>query len=272
MWLQEEKADENLVDRCDPPDNARLQRCHGASERNGQPDAHPWCDLAAWLRDEYCRFTNRHPPWLHRNRISRRQPCSRRRDGHDRNAEQHHDMFDHRDRANVHVRIDRDLRRRRNDDGDRGARYRGNVGHDGDIKHDGNIGNVDINGNLVLVRDTGNLGHDWNVRFRLEQHCFIVDANIHGADSAGRRRSNRTSVGIYRDRQSWGQLRGSRADDDLVAYGGRDSVGTDHTDGYVAVRRFVSCDKPFPVPKRRHRRLSDGRLLKSPFNRELDQS
>jgi hypothetical protein len=167
-------------------------------------------------------------------------------------------MFDRRDRAIVNVRIHSKLRWRRNGNGNRGTRHRGDVGHDG------NIGNVDIIGN-VKHRDTGNLGHVWNVRFRFEQHCFIVNANVHVAHSARRSRSNRTSIGIYRDRQPWCQLRGSRTNDDRIAHcgcRGTDSAIADDAGGWIAVRCFVSCDKSFPVPKRRHRRHIDWRLLK----------
>jgi hypothetical protein len=86
-------------------------------------------------------------------------------------------MLDLGDCALRNVRIDRDLRRRRNDNGNR----------DG-----GNVGNVDN------LRDAGNVGIVGNVRFRLEQHCFIVGANVNVAHNAGRRCSNGNSVGIYR--------------------------------------------------------------------------
>ena len=74
------------------------------------------------------------------------------------------------------------------------------------------IGNFGDIGNVDHLRDAADLGHVRNVRLRLKQHCFVFDANIDVADGAGRRRSNRNSVGIYRDRQSWGQLRSSGTD------------------------------------------------------------
>ncbi len=47
----------------------------------------------------------------------------------------------------------------------------------------------------------GNVG---NVRLRLKQYRFIVDSNVNVAHNTRWRRSNRTSVGIYRDWQPWG--------------------------------------------------------------------
>jgi hypothetical protein len=113
------------------------------------------------------------------------------------------------------------------------------------------------------------------VRFRLKQHCFVFDSNIHVADNAGRRRSNRTSVGIFRDRQSWSELRRSGTYTDRIAqcgFGGTDCGRTDHAHDHVSVRRFVSHDKPVPVPWQHRRSVEhDERLLKTPFIRELDQ-
>jgi hypothetical protein len=101
------------------------------------------------------------------------------------------------------VRIDRDLRRRRN-----GSRSR-------DARH-GNVGNVNVVGNIVIVGnicdignvdDLRNVGNDrvvWNVRLRLKQCCLVVNPDLNIAHNAGRRRSNRNSVGFNGDRQSWG--------------------------------------------------------------------
>ena len=157
-------------------------------------------------------------------------------------------MFDRGDCALRNVRIDRDLRRRRNDNGnlDGGNARDVNIVRNVDV-----VGNISDIGNVDHVRNAGNLGIVGNVRFRLKQHCFIIDANVNVAHCSGRRCSNGNSIGIYRDRQSWGQLRSSRTDNDRIAHGryrGTDSVGTDHADGYISVRCFVSYDKPFPVP------------------------
>jgi hypothetical protein len=168
-------------------------------------------------------------------------------------------MFDPGDCALGNVRIDRDLRRRRDGDGNRDAGDGGNVGNVNVVGNISDIGNVDN------LRNDGNVGIVGNVRFRFEQHCFIVNANV--AHNSGRRCSNRNSVGIHRDRQSWGQLRGGRTDNDRIAhcgYRGTHSVGTNHADDCISLRGFVFYDKPIPVPNWRHRRNVKhcGRLLK----------
>ena len=99
-------------------------------------------------------------------------------------------MFDRGDVAIGNVRIDRQLRRRRNGSGNRGACHRGN---DGNI-----IANV-ICAGIDVLGNAGHVGNVGNVRLRLEQHCFIVDADVNGADRAGRWRPNRNSVGFLRD-------------------------------------------------------------------------
>jgi hypothetical protein len=107
-------------------------------------------------------------------------------------------MLDLRNFAIGNVRIDHDLRRRRNGSRSRDARHRGNVGHYG------NVGPIVIVGR---IGDIGNAGHDGvvgYVRLRLKQYCFIVDPNVDVAHNAGRCRSNRNSVRFHGDRQSWG--------------------------------------------------------------------
>ena len=111
-------------------------------------------------------------------------------------------MFDRGDVAIGNVRIDRQLRRRRNGTRSRGTCHRGNNGPHGDTGNINIVGNDSSVGNVDNV--TGHLGNVGNVRLRLEQHCFIVDADVNGADRAGRCRSNRNSVGFLRDWQSWG--------------------------------------------------------------------
>jgi hypothetical protein len=92
------------------------------------------------------------------------------------------------------------------------------------------------------------------VRLRLKQHCFVFDSNIHVAHNAGRKRPNRNSVGIYRNRQPRGQLRGSRANTERIAQcgiRGTDCGRTDHTHGYGAGRCFIYDDKHVRVPEHR---------------------
>jgi hypothetical protein len=106
-------------------------------------------------------------------------------------------MFDRGEFAIGNVRIARDLRRRRIGNRNHDARRRGDAGNIDVVDNLSNIGSVDILRNAGHVRIVG------NVRLRLKQHCCIVESNVNVADSAGRRRSNRNSVGILRDRQSW---------------------------------------------------------------------
>ena len=112
-------------------------------------------------------------------------------------------MFERGDVAIGNVRIDRQLRRRRNDSGSGGACHRGNNGSHGDAGNINIVANVNCAG-IDVLGNAGHVGNVGNVRLRLEQHCFIVDADVNGADRAGRWRSNRNSVGFLRDWQSWG--------------------------------------------------------------------
>jgi len=104
-------------------------------------------------------------------------------------------MFDRGDCALGNVRIDRDLRRRRDGDGNRDA---GDVGNGNIVRNVDVVGNISDIGNVDNLRNDGNVGIVGNVRFRFEQHCFIVNANV--AHNSGRRCSNGNSVGIFRDR------------------------------------------------------------------------
>jgi hypothetical protein len=83
------------------------------------------------------------------------------------------------------VRIDRDLRRGRNRSGNYGA-------CDG-----GDIGNVDVVGNVDNFGDARNFGDVGNVRLGLKQHRLFFDSRVDVADNAGRRASNRDSLGVY---------------------------------------------------------------------------
>jgi hypothetical protein len=144
-------------------------------------------------------------------------------------------MFDCGDCALRNVRIDRYLRRRRNDNGSRDAGDGGNVGDHGDVW------DVNIVRNVDNLGDAGNVGIVGNVRFRLEQHCFIVGANVDVARNAGQRCSNGDSVGIYRNRQSWGQLRSSGTDDKRIAHCGDSTVGANDANRYISACCFI-CD------------------------------
>jgi hypothetical protein len=137
------------------------------------------------------------------------------------------------------VRIDRYLRRRRNGNGDRGA------GHGGIVR------NVDVVGNVGNLGSAGNLGIVGNVRCGLEQHCFIVGANVDVAHNGRWRCPNGNSVGIHRDRKSWSEFRRSGANDQRIAH------------------RFIRDDGHFSVPNERAERDAEhyGQLLNN-FNRE----
>ncbi len=145
-------------------------------------------------------------------------------------------MLDLGDFAIGNVRIRRELRRRRNGRRSRDARHRGNVGRNG------NVGNVNVVGN---IDNLGNVGHDGvvgNVRLRLKQCCFIVDSNVNVAHNAGRRRSNRNSVGIFRNWQSRGEFRSSGTDDKRIADCGYGTVGANDAHCHVSAHRFISHD------------------------------
>jgi hypothetical protein len=157
-------------------------------------------------------------------------------------------MFDRRDFAIGIVRIDRNLRRRRT------ARRK----HRRNDEHHDDTGNLDVVRNLGDVgsvdnlRNAGHVGLVGNVRLRLEQHYGVVESN--GIDSNGdnvavrhdgRQRSNRSAVGILRDRQSWGQSLIDAADDDRIAHNGQrgefSAVGAD------GARCFSSGDEQHPL-------------------------
>ena len=141
-------------------------------------------------------------------------------------------------------------------------------------RHRGNVGNVEFLGNVDHIRDAGNLGPVGNVWVRLKQHCFVFNADIDVAYNAGRLSSNGSAVGIDRDWQSWYQFRSSRTNNDRIAHCGYRPVGTNHADGYICARCFLfHDDKPIPVSVWQCLRNVEHprRLLKQPFNRELDQ-
>jgi hypothetical protein len=106
-------------------------------------------------------------------------------------------MFDRGDFAIGNVRIARDLRRRRNDNGSHDARHRDKFGQHG------NAGNIDVDGNLGdigrddILRNAGNVGIDGSVRLRFEQYCCIVEPNVNVSHHDRRQRSSRNSVGFY---------------------------------------------------------------------------
>ena len=106
-------------------------------------------------------------------------------------------MFDRGDLAIGNVRIDRQLRRRRNDSGSGGACHRGNNGSHGDAGNINIVANVSPVGSVDNI--SGHLGNVRNVRLRLKQRCCIFNSNINSAHRAGRLRSHRNSVGICRN-------------------------------------------------------------------------
>jgi hypothetical protein len=102
------------------------------------------------------------------------------------------------------------------------------------------------------------------VRRRVEQHCVVFHADIDIAHNAGRRRPNRNSVRFYRNRKPWSDLGSSGTNTDRVAqswFRGHDRCRTDHAHGYISVNRFVTCDKPVPLPEWRWRNVGCERLL-----------
>jgi hypothetical protein len=125
-------------------------------------------------------------------------------------------MFDRGDVAIGNVRIDRQLRRRRNGTRNRGACHCRNDGqhgdgHHGDASHRGNngpyvdagyiniVGNVSCVGNVDILGNAEHVGNVGNVRLWLKQHCFIVNSNVNVAHHAGGLRSNRNSVRFHGD-------------------------------------------------------------------------
>jgi hypothetical protein len=175
-------------------------------------------------------------------------------------------MLDPGDCAFGNVRIDRDLRRRRNDNGNRSTGDGGVHGNAGNV----NVRNVDVIRNIRDLRNVDNLRDDGNirvvgnVRLRFGQHGFIVDANV--AHYSGRGCSNGNSAGIYRDRQSWSELRSSGTNDKRIAPCVYGRAGADDTQPYLSAYGFIHDDKHYPVPD--HRAYGDlkryRRLLKQP--------
>jgi hypothetical protein len=158
------------------------------------------------------------------------------------------------------VRIDRDLRRRRDDNGNGGACDRGNVGRHGrhwyvDV---GNANNIEY----IKLRGARDLRSFRNVRLGLQQHCVFFDANLDVADSARRRSSNRTSVRLHRDQQSWRQLRGDGPYPQRTADCGTRSDDANHTDRYTSIRCFIPDDEPFSMPNNGDQWIERYRLLK----------
>jgi hypothetical protein len=170
-------------------------------------------------------------------------------------------MFDGGDFAIVNVRIHRKLRWRRS--GNRSARQRHHGRQRGNVRQ--HVGGLDV-GDIELVEclkhigsldNLGNAGYGGNVgnvRLRLYQHGFVVDSNLNGAHRGWRCRSNRNSVGIYRDRHSWGELWRSDTHNDRSArweYRRVNHVATNHSDGYVSANCFIHDGKLIRVPEYR---------------------
>jgi hypothetical protein len=170
-------------------------------------------------------------------------------------------MLDRGDRAFRNVRIDRDLRRRRNDNGKRNTGDRWDHGSAGNVII---VRNIDLVRNIRDLRDDGNVGLIGDVRLRLGQHGFIVNANF--AHNSGRGCSSGNSAGIYRDRQSWSELRSGGTDDKRIAPCVYGRAGANDPERYLSAHGFIGDDKHYPVPNHR----ADGdfkryrRLLKLP--------
>ena len=137
-------------------------------------------------------------------------------------------MFDGGDFATGNVRVSRDLRRRWNGNGNRNDNARQRR-HDGRRSAVGNInvvGNIDLDGDLGDVGSVDILGHDGNVgivgnvRLRLKQRCCLVESNLNLVNHGHRQHSNRRSLGVLRDRQSWGQSPIGGTDDKRIADSG----------------------------------------------------
>jgi hypothetical protein len=148
-------------------------------------------------------------------RINSGQSGAQRRHRHDccsRHKQRRGALFDLGDFANRNVRIARDLRRRRNGNGNRNddARHRSHDGRRSAIRNINVVGNIGLDGNRAdvgrndIVRNGGNVGANGNVRLRLEQHCFIFVSNVNVGHLAERQRPSRSSVGFLRDWQFWG--------------------------------------------------------------------
>jgi len=65
------------------------------------------------------------------------------------------------------VRIDRHVRRRRNDSWSLSACRPGGPGHDTNPRSINFVGNVDVVGNVDILRNAGHVGNVGNVRLRL---------------------------------------------------------------------------------------------------------
>jgi hypothetical protein len=156
-------------------------------------------------------------------------------------------MLDPWDCAFGNVRIDRDLRRRRYGNGNR------NTGDGGDHGYVGNVNivrNIRDLWNVDNLRDDGNVGVVRNVRLRLGQHGFIVDANV--AHNRGRGCANGNSAGIYRDRQSWSELRSSGTDGKRVAPSVYGRAGANDPQHCLSAHGFIhDDDKHHPVSDHR---------------------
>jgi hypothetical protein len=123
------------------------------------------------------------------------------------------------------VWIHRELRWRRNGRWQRCASHRGDIG---------NVGHA---------RDGADCGRVWNVRRRLKQRRFVVHSDVNIAHDAGWRRSYWHSVGVYRNRQSWGQHRSTRPYGERIAHGGTESGRTRHAHRDLSIHCPVNDDK-----------------------------
>ena len=79
-------------------------------------------------------------------------------------------MFDSGNLAIENVRIHRELRRRRNDTRSRRSRQLGRSGNPANVWSTVIVesGNIDVVGNVDILRNAGHGGNVWNVRLRLK--------------------------------------------------------------------------------------------------------
>ena len=152
-------------------------------------------------------------------------------------------MLDLRDFAIWDVRLERNLRRRRNRSWDSSSRYCGIAGNVDLFGNDDIIGDVSDVGNVNNLRHAANFGHVGNVRLGFKRHRLFFESDLNVTDRARWRRSNRNPVGVYRDRQPWGQFRGCRTNDGRFTHCGHRGASANDAHRYISAHPFISNDK-----------------------------
>jgi hypothetical protein len=164
-------------------------------------------------------------------------------------------MFDLGDFTYGNVRIPCDLRWRRNGRWDHDTHHCGDVGHAGDIGYIrdlGNVGNNDIVGRLGdvgrvdVLRNVGNVRIVGNVRLRLRQYHGIIYSVLTIARPTGQQHTKRSTPGILRDRQSWGEPGNAGTDDDGSPHKGS-RWESDDAHRCTCLAGFVHHGKHYPV-------------------------